>query len=252
MNELTVFSKEVIPVYTTETGERVVLGREIHEKLNLSERYSKWFDRMCGYGFETGTDYTPYQMVHPQNGQAVENHLLRLDMAKHIAMIQRTPEGKAIRDQLIALETNVSELSPELRLLIGMELKQKEQAKAIEAVNQKVDGIREVVALNPIQWREESQAIISNIAKQLGGIEHIRDIHAEIYELVDSRAGCCLKRRLENLRRRMLMEGCTKSKVNALNKLDAIGQEKRLVEIYIAIVKEMAIKHGVTVGKVAR
>lgn len=64
-NKLTVFSRDVIPVYTTENGARVVLGREMHERLNLNERYSKWFDRMCNYGFEPGLDYTPYQMVHP-------------------------------------------------------------------------------------------------------------------------------------------------------------------------------------------
>lgn len=47
-------------------------------------------------------------------------------------------------------------LSPELRLLINLELKQKEQDKAIEAVNQKVDGIRDVVVLNPNSWRPVS------------------------------------------------------------------------------------------------
>lgn len=144
---------------------------------------------------------------------------------------------------------DMNALSPTLRVLINLELKQKEQDRAIEAVNRKVDGIRDVVALNPIQWREESQAIIANIARQMGGIEHIRDIHGEIYELVDARAGCNLNRRLDNLKARMAMEGCTKSKVKALNKLDVIAQEKKLVEIYIAIVKEMAVKYGVTVEK---
>lgn len=142
--------------------------------------------------------------------------------------------------------TDIDSLSPELRLLINMELKQKEQARVIEAVNQRVDDIRDVVALNPIQWREESQSIIANIARSLGGVEHIRDIHAEIYELVDARAGCSLKRRLENLRSRMAMEGGSKSKIKVLNKLDVIAQDKKLIEIYIAIVKKMAVKYGVT------
>ena len=150
-------------------------------------------------------------------------------------------------------ELELGALSPELQMFKAIfdsvartELQQKEQAKALEAVKQKVDGIREVVALNPIQWREESQSIVANIARSLGGVEHIRDIHAEIYELVDARAGCSLKRRLENLRSRMTMEGSSKSKVKALNKLDVIAQDKKLIEIYIAIVKEMAVKHGVT------
>lgn len=255
-NRLTVFSKEVIPVYITENGNRVVLGREMHEKLNLTERYSKWFDRMSGYGFEEGEDYTPYQTVHPQNGQEVEDHILKLEMAKHIAMIQRTPEGKAIRDQLIALETNVSELSPELRFLIGVELKQKEHDKALAAhtkeireVNQKVDGIKDVVALSPNSWRPDARNLIIRIAQKMGSNEYIRDVQAEIFKLVDERAGVSLETRLTNKRRRMADEGACKSKRDKLNKVDVIGDDKKLVEIYLTIVKEMAIKYGVTADK---
>lgn len=249
-NNLTVFSKEIIPVYTTGTGERVVIGRELHEKLKIDTPYNKWFPRMCEYGFFEEEDFQTF-LSESTGGRPAENHTLKLEMAKHVAMIQRSPEGKAIRDQLIALETNVSELSPELRLLINMELKQKEQAKAIEAVNQRVDDIREVVALNPIQWREESQFMVASVAKQLGGIEHIRDIHSEIYNLVDSRAGCSLKRRLENLKSRMAMEGASKSKIRTLNKLDVIAQDKKLIEIYVAIVKEMAVKYD-AIGSINR
>ena len=35
------------------------------------------------------------------------------------------------------------------------------------------------------------------------------------------------------------------SKVSQLNNLDVIANDVRLKEIYIAIVKEMAIKHGI-------
>lgn len=35
MNNLTVFNNEIIPVYTTDTGEKVVIGRELHERLKL-------------------------------------------------------------------------------------------------------------------------------------------------------------------------------------------------------------------------
>jgi len=97
MNELTILSKDTVPVYTTDDGKSIVLGRDLHEGLRLAERYSKWFERMCGYGFIEGSDYTPYQTVHPQNNQSIEDHHLTLDMAKELAMIQRTPEGNGLR-----------------------------------------------------------------------------------------------------------------------------------------------------------
>ena len=107
-NELKVFNSDVIPVYETDTGNKVVIGRELYEKLKISERYSRWFTRMAGYGFREDQDYTPYQMVHPQNHQEVDDYILTLDMAKHIAMIQRTPQGMAIRQKLIDLEKKVN------------------------------------------------------------------------------------------------------------------------------------------------
>lgn len=247
--QLAVFSTEIIPVYTTDSGEKVVIGRELHERLNLGERYSKWFDRMCGYGFEENVDYTPYQMVHPQNNQEIDSHILKLDMAKHISMIQRTPEGKTIRDQLIALETNVAELSPELRLLISMELKQKEHDKALKETNARIDSISEIVALSPNSWRPDAKKMIVRIAHKLGGNDYIREIQSEIFKLVDARAAVSLETRLTNKRRRMADEGVCKSKRDKLNKTDVIAEDKKLIEIYVAIVKEMAVKYGITISK---
>lgn len=270
-NRLTVFSNEIIPVYTNSKGNKVVIGRELHLGLKIDTDYTKWFDRMCEYGFSSPTDFTEYwegecesifdiaQFKSPQQAAALgyqRNHSLTLDMAKHIAMIQRTPEGKAIRDQLIALETNVSELSPELRFLIGVELKQKEHDKALAAhtkeireVNQKVDGIKDVVALSPNSWRPDARKLIVRIAQQMGGNEYIRDMQSEIFKLVDERAGVSLGTRLTFKRRRMADEGICKSVKDRLNKLDVIADDKKLIEIYIAIVKELAIKYGVTVSQ---
>ena len=43
----------------------------------------------------------------------------------------------------------------------------------------------------------------------------------------------------------MADEGVCKSKRDKLNKLDIIGEEKKLLECFLAIVKELAIKYGV-------
>lgn len=243
MNELTIFSSDVIPVYTTSTGEKVVIGRELHEKLEIREHYKDWFPRMCEYGFSENEDFSSFaeKSAKPTGGRPSINHILKLDMAKHIAMIQRTPQGKAIRDKLIQLETNVSELSPELRLLINMEIKQRQQEKALEQTNKRIDEIREVVALNPNSWREDARRLIVQIAHQLGGNEYIKDVNAEIFNLVDIRAGVSLKTRLTNKRRRMADEGVCKSKRNNVNRVDVIADDKKLIEIYLAVVKEMAV-----------
>lgn len=160
-------------------------------------------------------------------------------------MIQRTPEGRAIRQKLIELDTDISNLSPELRELIHIETEQKRQAKAIEDTNARLDNIGEVISLSPNSWRKDAQHLVPKIAQKMGGNEFIRDVQAEIFQLVDERAGVSLAVRLTNKRRRMADEGVCKSKRDKLNKMDVIADDKKLIEIYVAVMKEMCIKYGV-------
>ena len=248
MNDLQIFNRDIIPVYTTDEGKKVVVGRELHEKLKIKTEYKDWFPRMCEYGFLEGTDFSEIaEEVAAQNRARTypqKNHILTLDMAKHIAMLQRTPEGKAIRDKLIELDTNIENLSPELRLLIKLEVSQKQQQKALQETNERLNHIGDVIALDTRSWREDARKLIVRIAQKQGGNEYLRDVQAEIYKLVDQRGGVKLETRLTNKRQRMADEGVCKSKRDKLNKVDVIADDKKLIEIYVAIIKEMAIKYG--------
>jgi phage shock protein A len=167
-------------------------------------------------------------------------------MAKEIAMIQRSPQGKTIREKLIALETRVSELSPTLQVLIQLETAQRAQQRQIAATNERLDNIGDLIALNPVQWRKEVPHLVAKIARRMGGQEHIRNVYEEAYRLLDERAGSSVQTRLTNLRQRMAEEGICKSKRENLSKLDVIEKDKRLTEIFLAIIKELAIREGVT------
>lgn len=114
MSNIQIFSKDIIPVYTTDEGNKVVMGRELHEKLGIKTAYKDWFPRMAEYGFAEGTDYfTELKNVRREDGrqmpQKQADHIMTLDMAKHIAMIQRTPQGMAIRQKLIELEKETTQ-----------------------------------------------------------------------------------------------------------------------------------------------
>lgn len=143
------------------------------------------------------------------------------------------------------LQTNLSGLSPQLQLLINMEMEQKRQAEQLATVEQKVDGIRDLVGINPNGWREDCRKQIARIAQTLGGTTYIRDVNTEVYNLVDARAGVSLETRLTNKRRRMADEGVCKSKRDKLSKVDVIADDKKLIEIYIKVVRELAVKYGV-------
>lgn len=86
---------------------QTVSARELHEKLNIGTQYTKWFERMCDYGFSENEDFkaiSQKRLTAQGNETTYIDHEISLDMAKHICMIQRTPEGKAVRQYLIDLE----------------------------------------------------------------------------------------------------------------------------------------------------
>lgn len=138
LETIRIFSEDVIPVYDTDTGEKVVLGRELHERLKIKSRYNDWFANMSAYGFKENIDYSSFTKNLVNGGRSIE-HILSLDMAKHIAMIQRTPEGMEIRQKLIDLEKNVSVnqfagASKELQAIFVLDNRSMQHEKRISAL----------------------------------------------------------------------------------------------------------------------
>ena len=127
----------------------------------------------------------------------------------------------------------------------AMEEKQKALEGRQDTVEKKVASIGDIVALNPNDWRRECKQMIVRVAEKLGGMNYIRDVQSEIYKLMLERFGIDLKRRLTNKRLRAADEGMCRSKRDKLSYLDVIAEDKRAIEGYVQLVKEMAVKYGV-------
>lgn len=105
---------EVIKVTVNENHEPIVSGRQLHEALGVNSNYTTWFDRMTDYGFTENEDYVLLSNFGNQTGRGGHNkvdHIIKLDMAKEIAMIQRTDKGKEVRQYFIQVEKDFN--SPE-------------------------------------------------------------------------------------------------------------------------------------------
>ncbi|WP_273125779.1 ORF6N domain-containing protein [Bacillus weihaiensis] len=156
-----------------------------------------------------------------------------------------------------------SNLSPELQMfqslfqtVANQQLKNKElenrliqQEQENKQTKSEVKGIREVVALSSRDWRKDTTSIINKIAVKQGGYDRFREVRKESYELLEKRAGAKLQIRLVNKQKKMALEGASKSKINNTSKLDVIDEDKRLLEIYLSVVKEMAIRYSVDVSE---
>lgn len=152
-------------------------------------------------------------------------------------------------------ETVNTELSLELQMLQGLlnqmvqkELADKERdrqiAEARRIANKAVkttENIKE--AVRPIfdNWREEVNSKFNRIQKSAD--KPFNMLRSEMYTELECRAGCDLSIRLRNKRQRMVEQGCTKTEINNVNKMDIIGDDKKLKEIFSKIVQEYEIRY---------
>lgn len=133
---------EVIKVTVNENHEPIVSGRQLHEALGVKTRYNDWFNRMTEYGFIENQDYlaiTQKRVTAQGNSTNQVDHIIKLDMAKEIAMIQRTDKGKEVRQYFIQVEKDFN--SPEkimARALLMADKKVHKLEAQIEADRPKV------------------------------------------------------------------------------------------------------------------
>ena len=164
-----------------------------------------------------------------------------------------------VQDQLIdsyfkVRQVTSEELSPELQMLQGLlnqmvqkELTDKERDRQIAEARRIADRAAEATenikeAVKPIldNWREGINLKFNRIQKNSDKPFNL--LRSEMYIELERRAGCDLSARLRNKRQRMADQGRTKTEINNANKMDIIGEDKKLREIFSKIVQEYEIK----------
>ncbi|MFC6179992.1 ORF6N domain-containing protein [Lactiplantibacillus daowaiensis] len=150
-------------------------------------------------------------------------------------------------------QVDLSQLSPELQALNGLigqmnkqAISQRQLESKVNHQNHKLDGLSDIISTSTVDWRNDTTHLINAMAVVEGNApEAHRGIRNDIYDEVDRRGGVSLKTRLTNLRRRMADEGVSLSRRKRTTKIDVIAQDKKLIEIFTAIVKEYAIRYDI-------
>lgn len=240
---------ELIKTITRDDGTIAVSGRELHKFLGVNDNYTDWFKRMAEYGFTENVDFAGLseKSDKPTGGRPRADHAMTLDMAKEVAMIQRTDRGKQARQYFIEIDKqahhDMTGLSPATRAAVAATQALAAQERRLNRVDAKVNAISDIVSISTMDWRRATRDIITKIAHMRG--DDYQATRKDIYKDVEQRGGYSLSTRLTNLRNRMAGEGQSLSKRNKTNKVDVIGNDKRLIEIYMAVVKDHAIKYRV-------
>ncbi|WP_312039322.1 phage antirepressor KilAC domain-containing protein [Macrococcoides bohemicum] len=140
MNKLKT-NNQLVPVQENENGEVVVSGRMLHKALEVKTQYKDWFPRMTEYGFVEGEDFNPLKIEQVRLegsrrvSRQVTDHIIKLDMAKEISMIQRSEPGKKARQYFIQVEKHWN--SPEMIM-----------KRALQIADKKIISLEEQIKLD--------------------------------------------------------------------------------------------------------
>lgn len=110
MAELKIIKNELVPVYETDKGEKVVYGLELHEVLEVKSNYREWIARRFDdIEAVKNREYQAVEISTP-SGQTKKNHIIKLNTAKEMAMLERNDKGKQVRRYFIKVEEEYKEI----------------------------------------------------------------------------------------------------------------------------------------------
>lgn len=98
---------DLIKINHDNSDRPTVMGRELHEALEIKTAYKDWFKRMCEYGFAENSDFIAIAQKRATaqgNMTTYTDHQLTIDMAKELCMIQRSEVGRKCRQYFIEVE----------------------------------------------------------------------------------------------------------------------------------------------------
>ncbi|GAB3801434.1 BRO-N domain-containing protein [Virgibacillus kimchii] len=248
MNQLQVFENELFKVSAKLDGEQALFDVEQVAR-------SLGFTTVARSGNETirwsrVNSYLPDNLPQVAKGDFIPEPLVyKLAFKAKNELAEKFQDWLAI-EVIPSIRKTGSYQKPQthLEVLQGTINQLIEQDKKLNELEGQVNNISNIVTLTSDEWREKVKVILRKIAQKWSGIEPYRSVINLSYERFEKRAGCKLDVRLNNRKERALAQGMTKTYIKKINKLDCIAEEKRLVEIYIQVVKEMAIEHKVAIN----
>ncbi len=110
MDKLRMVENELVPVYVTSTGEKVVNGRELYSVLKSRQDFSTWVKkRLLDCDAVENEDYDRFHKKMEANNATMIDYIIKLDTAKEMAMLERNEKGKEVRRYFIQVEKKYKE-----------------------------------------------------------------------------------------------------------------------------------------------
>ena len=170
---------ELIKTVTRDDGTIAVSGRELYKFLEVNDNYTDWFKRMTDYGFTENVDFASLseKSDKPTGGRPRIDHVMTLDMAKEVAMIQRTSKGKQARQYFISVEKRYKQLAalprtPEEKLALTMEVANR-SAEKVKKLDNRVTDLEKNAPIAPGEYSYISRQV-RNVVESYINTHHLR------------------------------------------------------------------------------
>lgn len=174
MQNLKVIENDLVPVYETSIGEKVVYGTELHKVLEVKSYYRDWIkNRLNDCEAVENEDFEAAKILAP-SGQTKKDHIIKLDTAKEMAMLERNEKGKQVRRYFIQIEKKYKDkagvefenLSTELRAVIAVDQR---ITKEITRVDARVDKLEDTMNVDHNQQKKLRDAGSKTAVSVMGG-----------------------------------------------------------------------------------
>lgn len=89
-SKLRILENELVPVYETDLGEKVVYGSELHRALEVKSKFADWIkNRLSDCEALENEDYQNFSKILEKGGRPQIEYIIKIEIAKEMAMLER-------------------------------------------------------------------------------------------------------------------------------------------------------------------
>lgn len=248
-------------------------AKKLYAFLELSpSNYSKWCKtNIVDNEFATENEdyfYSSLSTSEQGRGNFAQDFKLTAHFAKKLSTKGNGEKAEQAREYFTTVEErlkqlaiNRSQLSPELQMFLKMgeamaktELEQKRQAEKLDAIE---DNQKAISAALTVQIEEDFKHWVNRCLSAIAESatytyigtrqEKHQSVRAESYQRLNNKRPCRLEQRVKLEKGRAFEAGASKSKIDAINKLYIIENDRDLKPVYESVIREMLIVYCVEV-----
>lgn len=191
MQELMMIENELVPVYETSTGERVVYGTELYSYLESKRQYTDWLKtRLQDCDAIENEDFQSFSQKNEKGGRPQKEYIIKLDIAKEMAMLERNEKGKQVRRYFIQIEKKYKKnilngLSKELQAVIVVDKRVTAIEEEVKEVSKNLEDFKQDMPILGIEIDKITSAVRTRGVHALGGKDsnayHDRSLRSKVY-----------------------------------------------------------------------